>query len=1000
MSEISSKCNRCGTPLPPDAPEGLCPRCLVALNLATQTEITGETDPHGPSIPKPPPAPVSEIAKLFPQLEILECLGRGGMGAVYKARQPRLDRLVALKILSPEKQSDSKFAERFEREARTLARLHHPNIVTVYDFGGVQGNYYLLMEFVDGLTLRQLFQARKLSPAEALKIVPEICKALQYAHEQGIVHRDINPENILLDKQGRVKIADFGIAKMLGTEAGQQTLTGAKDVVGTPHYMAPEQIEKPTTVDHRADIYSLGVVFYEMLTGELPLGKFQPPSSKVQIDVRLDEVVLHALEKEPERRYQQASQVKTAVETIAASPSAAAASGTDTSAVSRRAVPERRMRCFMSTPEYLRTFTGRWLWIYTGKGELRLDAENLSFVSGLNVIVIPLAEVIELNLGHYPRTAKPARLDYIAVTFAEAGHRRTLYFTPTSSAWLPVWETNRYVAECFRAIREAVIARTGRPPRGSSDDALPQPSMLAGLSRGVRTAFPIFLVSALIAGAAAFFMARRPASRFVLSHLTIRSTSIGQPIAGEVKSDYIGQSYFPKGDSIEITSVDRTKERMVVKGHYDLVSHDQATLALYITTSTNIISVLADAKERMQIAKGRGDFELIDSHLVPGLPHVSMYADGESFAAVYFGTKAEVLEEGKAKWIAETDQTADGEEKLMVTFGPVIERVVNDMDAETNNLIDLDTGIMSSLPPSIMSDDATTYERWCRKVGVDISGRSKTRPLLCGLSLICDPVAIDQWNKLTQSNLDTFLQRHANNYAFPGEAIGGTTGTDIHQPTYLFKTREGGLGILQITGYTENRRGVKIRYKLVQTAKPNEVIDPATGLPIVTDGVRIDPTIGLPIPIAGTTGAAIDSTTGLPITHGSPVTIDSTTGLPTESKSESEVAVVSTSQKWLALIDAGNYSECWKQASAIFQGGVAEPSWENSMNTFRKPLGNLVSRKLKSAQPMTELPGAPDGQYVVMQFETSFANKKSTIETVTFMLEKDGQWKSAGYFIK
>jgi tetratricopeptide (TPR) repeat protein/tRNA A-37 threonylcarbamoyl transferase component Bud32 len=259
---------------------------------------------------------VEEIAKLFPQLEILELLGRGGMGAVYKARQPRLNRFVALKILSPEKRNDPQFAERFEREARALAWLSHPNIVTVYDFGEVQGHFYLLMEFVGGLSLRQLLQARKLSPAEALGIVPKICEALQYAHEQGVIHRDIKPENILLDKKGQVKIADFGIAKIMDLKPGDLSLTGAKDVVGTPHYMAPEQIEKPQAVDRRADIYSLGVVFYEMLTGELPLGKFPPPSQKVQIDVRLDEVVLRALEKEPERRYQQASEVKTDVETI------------------------------------------------------------------------------------------------------------------------------------------------------------------------------------------------------------------------------------------------------------------------------------------------------------------------------------------------------------------------------------------------------------------------------------------------------------------------------------------------------------------------------------------------------------------------------------------------------------------------------------------------------------------------------------------------------------
>src|SRR3984957_8753248 len=212
MSEIS-KCNRCGAPMPPDSPEGLCPRCLIAMNLATQTEIPGETGPA--KVPPAPPLPVADVAKLFPQLEILECLGRGGMGAVYKARQPRLDRLVALKILSPEKAGNQKFSERFEREARALAKLHHPNIVAVFDFGETQGNFYLLMEFVDGLTLRQLFRDRKLSPPEALTIVPKICEALQYAHGLGIIHRDIKPENILIDKNGNVKIADFGIAKIL-----------------------------------------------------------------------------------------------------------------------------------------------------------------------------------------------------------------------------------------------------------------------------------------------------------------------------------------------------------------------------------------------------------------------------------------------------------------------------------------------------------------------------------------------------------------------------------------------------------------------------------------------------------------------------------------------------------------------------------------------------------------------------------------------------------------
>ncbi len=312
-------CPGCHKPLLEGAPDGLCPECLMKAGLGTDVDIESET--YGESQPKPPSAPSPEaIGVHFPLLEILELLGHGGMGTVYKARQPHLNRLVALKILATDKGQDPAFAERFTREAQMLARLNHPNIVTLYDFGKVDGLYYLLMEYVDGVSLRQLLQSKKLTPEEALAIVPKICEALQYAHEHGVVHRDIKPENVLLNQEGRVKIADFGIAKMVGVEAGQPAITKEQQVIGTPHYMAPEQVEHPKQVDHRADIYSLGVVFYEMLTGELPLGKFPPPSRKVQIDVRLDEIVLHALEKEPERRYQQASQVKTDVEGVAHAP--------------------------------------------------------------------------------------------------------------------------------------------------------------------------------------------------------------------------------------------------------------------------------------------------------------------------------------------------------------------------------------------------------------------------------------------------------------------------------------------------------------------------------------------------------------------------------------------------------------------------------------------------------------------------------------------------------
>jgi len=319
-NEATAKCPQCGAPLKESAPAGLCPNCLMALNLKTETAFTGD------SPAAQPPLPPEQIAPHFPQLEILECLGRGGMGVVYKARQKALNRLVALKLLAPERVNDPRFAERFSREAQALASLNHPNIVTIHDFGQAGGFYFLLMEYVDGANLRQLLRARKFSPEEALSIVPPLCDALQFAHDRGIVHRDIKPENLLLDNSGRVKIADFGIAKMLGLAAEGQAAVAAlvgpatQTAIGTPGYSAPEQVATPQRVDNRADIYSLGVVFYEMLTGELPGKPIEPPSKKVHIDVRLDEVVLRALEKEPERRYQQASQIKTDVETITGTP--------------------------------------------------------------------------------------------------------------------------------------------------------------------------------------------------------------------------------------------------------------------------------------------------------------------------------------------------------------------------------------------------------------------------------------------------------------------------------------------------------------------------------------------------------------------------------------------------------------------------------------------------------------------------------------------------------
>src|SRR6516225_1298940 len=323
-------CPGCQAEVAADAPQGLCPACLFQRIIEGRDEAeepaAGRTPPAG----FVPPAP-AELAKHFPQLEMLTLLGQGGMGAVYKARQTKLDRLVAVKILPPEVARDPAFAERFTREARSLARLNHPHIVTVHDFGDVDGLYYFTMEYVDGHNLRDLLQAGALPAAKVLAIVPQLCDALQYAHDEGLVHRDIKPENILLDRKERVKIADFGLARLVGLTPTYLTLTGTHEVMGTLLYMAPEQMKRTHTVDHRADIYSLGVVLYEMLTGELPLGRFAPPSHKAVVDERLDQVVLRALAREPAERYQDAGAFKRDVE--------AALSATTTGAPGRANAP-------------------------------------------------------------------------------------------------------------------------------------------------------------------------------------------------------------------------------------------------------------------------------------------------------------------------------------------------------------------------------------------------------------------------------------------------------------------------------------------------------------------------------------------------------------------------------------------------------------------------------------------------------------------------------------
>ena len=305
----------------------------ISRSTAARLFAAGRAPGHSARPAWEPPS-VAELQRALPQYEIRALIGRGGMGAVYRGMQRSLDREVAIKILPPEiMEDDPQFAVRFQQEARAMARLTHRGIVTVHEAGETaDGLLYFVMEYVEGTDVQAMLAARSpLPPEEALPIVAHICEALEFAHESGFIHRDIKPSNIIVDRHGQVKVADFGLARIAAGEG--EGLTGSRTLIGTAEFVAPEAFKAGVQLDRRADIYALGVMLYQMLTGTLPRGRFELPSRCVAgLDPRLDAIVDKAMQTERDRRYSTALELRADVNRIL---------GVATGPSGRLAAPER-----------------------------------------------------------------------------------------------------------------------------------------------------------------------------------------------------------------------------------------------------------------------------------------------------------------------------------------------------------------------------------------------------------------------------------------------------------------------------------------------------------------------------------------------------------------------------------------------------------------------------------------------------------------------------------
>ncbi len=1135
------KCPQCGTPLPAGAPAGLCPACLLKAGAAADT-VTEAKQP-----PFVPPS-VAELAVKFPQLEILELIGKGGMGAVYKARQRQLDRVIALKILPPGIGDDPAFAERFAREAKALAKLNHPGIVTIYDFGRADGLFYFLMEFVDGATLRHLLNAGRVSPREALAIVPQICDALQFAHDQGIVHRDIKPENILLDRRGRVKVADFGLAKIMGGESsewagggpagtGLSALTESGKIMGTPTYMAPEQKERPETVDHRADIYALGVVFYQMLTGELPGKKVEPPSHKIHVDVRLDEVVLRALEKSPERRYQQASVLKTEVETIATSPGAQSAGSAPGV---RRAPLQKRVAKILTALLLLlliRIFVLAPYRVETDSGSPEIPQHSLALVyllashfspgdvivyrqDGINLLARvaedgPLDGVLKVARRNGPVEAVPlpkvagrvvfnsraepeAMAFYIGQTNFPLGDAIEITAVERTPNQITV-KGHYHLISADGAKLELHITSTNTThgpqdpgqsldiSKGDGDFILVHPHPVPGLphvnmypSGGGRPFAEIYFgtkaeageegkldLQSELAALETWSPPHRPdgtvdlpgilsdADKFMEQGLYEESLQrhiwyfnhalqydqgqTGVRLSFALSSWVeLGRRY-PKARAALVETRDQDTRLLAAgQGYANLfadvssinrcLGDDEATYELFTTLREKDPQLAGQCYfwiEGLLVAKG--EYQWCYDHMGDPQFRFDTIARGYDMETANAGRMAESQERTK-QMLAEMNQKngwTNRPPNLPPDTSAMLKKSAADrFVSQSRQLIEILVGSGHQADAETIRDEAMTVlddprlqsavtdaeqKIHAQPAPVTTDTADTSRLMQDGWQLWHDrklseaaakfqqavrlaPDNADAWNGLgwaqfnsgKNTDAETSFQKAVSLQPDHPAALNGLGQIYLSEGKYAAAEKN----LLQASprapaAWFGLARLYLLEGKYDQAEKwAQNIVDSGqadAGAQKMLEAAKAKQlSDGLRAMLEPPQFVSADKTADPALTE----------------------AARQAAQTWLAMLDSGNYSNSWYQASGLFRGAVSETAWEGAMNTYRQPLGMLISRRMASAQGTKEMPGFPDGQYVLMKFETSFTNKKDAIETVTFLLEKDGQWRSAGYYIR